>query len=194
VQTVFCDRSPCSFYIPTPETNTGARPIPLKYYFVVFVSIGPYSFGSKPSNSVVVKFWSTTTPSPTPTPTPTPTPSSPSIRDFDGNYSGTLNVSLTPALISPRSIPFTLQILNGTGQGRGGGWTGTGYVTDAQGTASITVSNALYGDFTFPISFNRSLAAQTKTISGSGSRTMTHPDPGIGELTFNFTLFVISTK
>lgn len=205
VQTTSCPGSPCSFYIPTPKGYIGKNPTPLKYYFVVFASNVSGGFASDPSVSVTVKFAptkapsaspvattsSTPTPTPTPSQTPTPTPRTPSISDFDGSYSGFLNVSLTPAILPIQVIPFTLQLINGKGQGRGGSWRGSGAVSDPQGNATVTISNAIYGSFTVPITFSLNISTQKKTGTGSGSYLV--PVRGFGEITFDFT-FNVATK
>lgn len=205
VQTVSCQRSPCSFHIPTPKANGGARPVPLKYYFVVFASIPSGGFASDHSASVTVKFQAAAkatpipktsispTPAPTPAPTSTPTPTASVLTyaDFDGNYSGFLNVAFRPALIPAQNIPFTFQIQNGMGQGYGGGWSASGYVTDAQGNASLRISHPLYGSFTLPASFTSSVSTQLKFGSGSGSQSITYP--GVGEIAVDYS-FTVANK
>jgi len=194
IQTVSCVRSPCQFYIPTPKKNMIARPIPLKYYFVVTASIPSGRFSSNRSASVSVKFQSNTTPTPISskttslTPSPTPTPSVASVSDYDGKYVGTLVVAFTPAAIATTTVPVTFQILNGMGNGGGGGWTGSGYVADAAGNALVTVSHSLYGTFTIPVTFRIIEASHSKSGVGSGTRSLTIP--GVGETTIDFTFTV----
>ena len=164
---------------------------------------------SKPSKTPTPK--PSKTPAPTPSTTPTPTPSAvatvsatptpsttsnplpkaPSISDFDGSYSGFLNVSLTPAILPTQVIPFSLKLINGSGQGQGGSWRGSGVVNDAQGNAIVTIAHAIYGSFSVPIAFSLNNSNQKKTGTGSGRHTVVVR--GFGEITFDFT-FTLSTK
>ena len=172
---------------PTPSPTSTPTPSPTSTPSPSPTSTPSPSPTSTPSPSP------TSTPSPSPTSTPSPSPTSTvlSANDFDGNYSGVLNVALTPALLSPQTIPLSFGILNGTGSGGGGGWYAAGYVTDAQGTALISISHPLYGTFDFSISFTRVTSTQVKTGAASGTRTINYP--GLGEIIIAFS-FSLSTS
>jgi len=201
----------CRVKISNPWDGKGSEPDAWGYSFKVHVEADIATSWSAKSNTVyktfpkkkivdpiktsVAKPSSSPTPSksstPSPTPTPTPTPKAPSISDFDGSYSGFLNVALTPAILPIQNIPFTLQLVNGKGQCRGASWRGSGVVNDAQGNAAVTISNVIYGSFTVPITFNLNISTLKKTGTGSGSFTV--PVRGFGEITFDFT-FNVATK
>jgi hypothetical protein len=213
-----CNSSTLRCVVDIPNPNKPSRnPQSVWYYFTVAainsVGTGPVSIVGHAR--VLIKFRATLdftntfrvptppvkpTPTPTPPVKPTPTPAivptptslATGITAFDGAYAGQAVVSITTSastLASVVAYPITFTVANGSGAGWASDWGISGRVTDAAGVAQVSVSNRLYGTFSFTLTFAQDPV--TKVMSGNGKGIQTFSYSGIGDVKVEF-LFNVS--